>query len=245
MPILLALTVFIQACFIIHVYRSGRPYWWAFIILSFPVVGCIAYYFIEIFPGSREHRTARRAVTELARALHPDAELQKKADELQVCGSVENKTALAEECIQAGMFAEAVALYRSCLSGPYERDAHLQFGLARAYFYDGQFDMAEQSLAKLHTLDSTYRIDEVRLLATRILEASGELNAALLKYEELAQTTIGMEPKVRYGLLLERLGFTRQSRMVLEDVVKTARRNANIETEREWVNVAKSHIVSS
>jgi hypothetical protein len=244
MPVLLALTVFIQACFIIHVYRSGRPYWWAFIILSFPVVGCIAYYFIEVFPGSREHRSARRAITELTRALHPDAELQKRSEEMQVCGSVANKTALAEECILAGMFSEAVTLYRGCLSGPYERDTHLQFGMARAYFYDGQFDMADQCLQRLVTLDSDHRPDEVRLLATRILEARGDLNAALLKYEELSQTAAGMEPKVRYGLLLERLGFTRQSRMVLEEVVNNARRNANIDSEREWVAVARSHIVS-
>jgi hypothetical protein len=245
MPILLALTVFIQACFLIHVYRTGRPYWWAFVILSFPVVGCIAYYFIEIFPGSREHRSARRAITELARTLHPDAELQKRSEELQVCGSVANKTALAEQCILAGMFAEAVTLYRSCLTGPYERDAHLQFGMARAHFHDGQFDLADQSLHQLAALDSAFRPDEVRLLAARILEGRGDLNAALLKYEELSQTAAGMEPKVRYGLLLERLGFTRQSRMVLEEVVKNARRNSNIETEREWIDTAKSRLISN
>ena len=40
MPIFLAaITVVIQACFIYHVFKTRHPYWWAFIILSFPVIG--------------------------------------------------------------------------------------------------------------------------------------------------------------------------------------------------------------
>jgi hypothetical protein len=54
---------------VIHAVRTGRPYYWALIILSFPVIGCVAYYFLEVFPNSREHRSARRAAAGLARAL--------------------------------------------------------------------------------------------------------------------------------------------------------------------------------
>jgi hypothetical protein len=39
MPLIIALTVIIQAFFIWHVFSTGRPYWWAFVILSFPVMG--------------------------------------------------------------------------------------------------------------------------------------------------------------------------------------------------------------
>ena len=34
MPALIVLSLLVQAFFIIHVFRTGRPYWWAFIILS-------------------------------------------------------------------------------------------------------------------------------------------------------------------------------------------------------------------
>ena len=61
MPILLAaITIIVQASFIIHVYKTGRPYWWALIILSFPVIGCLVYYFSEIFPGTQEARKAEK-----------------------------------------------------------------------------------------------------------------------------------------------------------------------------------------
>ena len=66
MPALIALTAVIQAFFVLHVFRTRRPYWWAVIITATPVVGCVAYYLIEIFPRSRELRTAQRMSVQLA-----------------------------------------------------------------------------------------------------------------------------------------------------------------------------------
>ena len=71
MPLIGAIVVLIQFCFAFHVLKTGRPYWWIFIIMGFPVMGCIIYYFIEVFPGSREHRQANKAVRNIARACSP------------------------------------------------------------------------------------------------------------------------------------------------------------------------------
>ena len=70
MPLVI-LTVIVQACFIFHVFKTGRPYWWAYVILGFPVLGCVIYYFVEVFPGSREHYAANRASREIARDPRP------------------------------------------------------------------------------------------------------------------------------------------------------------------------------
>jgi hypothetical protein len=89
MPVLIALTAVIQAVFIFHVYRSERPYWWALVILSFPVIGCLAYYALEVFPGSRQHRSARRAAMQFARAFNPSSELKRRLQARGVPGRVQ------------------------------------------------------------------------------------------------------------------------------------------------------------
>ena len=71
MPILMGLEVLIQFCFAFHVLKTGRPYWWIFIIMSFPVMGCVIYYFVEVFPGSREHRRADKTVRKIVKAMQP------------------------------------------------------------------------------------------------------------------------------------------------------------------------------
>jgi len=75
MPILGGIVLLIQLCFAYHALKTGRPYWWLFVIMAFPVVGCILYYFIEVFPTSRESRDAAKAVRAISRALNPDKEL--------------------------------------------------------------------------------------------------------------------------------------------------------------------------
>ena len=92
MPLIIAITVIIQAFFIYHVIRNNRPYWWAFLILSTPIVGCVIYYFVEIFPHSQEHRSVRRTGRNILRALNPDAAMRKRIDEADICGSVANKS---------------------------------------------------------------------------------------------------------------------------------------------------------
>ena len=39
MPILGAVALLIQLCFAYHALKTGRAYWWLFVIMAFPVVG--------------------------------------------------------------------------------------------------------------------------------------------------------------------------------------------------------------
>src|SRR6266404_2160993 len=126
MPIAGAVVLLIQFCFAYHALKTGRPYWWVFIIMGFPVMGCVIYYFVEVFPGSREQRRAAKTARAIARVLEPDAELKKRVEDLEICGSVDNKTALAEECMQHQMYPEAIKLYESLLMRLGKSEAAMQ-----------------------------------------------------------------------------------------------------------------------
>ena len=56
MRLLTILLVVIQFTFAFHAVKTGRGAKWVFIIMLAPVVGCLAYYFLEVFPHSREER---------------------------------------------------------------------------------------------------------------------------------------------------------------------------------------------
>jgi hypothetical protein len=149
MPVLAGVVVLIQFCFAFHALKTGRPYWWLFVIMAFPVMGCIIYYFVEVFPGSREHRSAHKAARRISKALQPDADLRRRAEEVEICGSVDNKTALAVECMNHQMYPEAVRLYESCLTGAFANDATIRFGLLRALVESKEWSKAESVLNDL------------------------------------------------------------------------------------------------
>jgi hypothetical protein len=242
MPILIILSVLVQAFFIYHVIRTGRPYWWAFVILSFPLGGSLIYYLVEVFPNSREHRNTRKTVRNIVRTLKPDAELQRRAEELEICGSMDNKMALAQECENVGMYEEAARLYQSCLSGAYGNDPQIVFRLANAQLVCDRPEEVERLLNQLETAHPAFKPQEVKLLRARQLEKTNAL-AALALYEELTPTYSGLEAKCRHALLLQSLGHQTQAKGIFQEVIRHARRfNITHEIEQDWVRLAKSNL---
>ena len=54
-----------------------------------------------------------------------------------------------DECLDKGMFDEAIRLYEGCLEGPHRNDSRTLFSCARAYFYNGAPRQAEEILQRL------------------------------------------------------------------------------------------------
>src|SRR5215470_15163559 len=242
MPLIL-LTFIIQCCFIYHVFKTGRPVWWAFVILSAPVIGCIVYYFAEVFPGSREHHAAHRAGRQISRALNPDRDLKRCLEAVDVAPTVENKVALAREWLSQGQPQNAIALYREARTGAHANDADLALGLATACLLANDLQEARQLCEHLRVDQPKFREHDVALVHARALEGLGEETAALDEYERLAVEAVGLEAKIRHGQLLKRLGYTTHARNVFEQALVHARRfKLKHEAEQVWVGVAKKEL---
>jgi len=231
----------IQFSFAFHALRTGRGAKWILIIVLAPVIGCVLYYFVEIFPHSREERTLRRRIRDIARTLNPDGELKQRAEEVAVTASVDNRAALGDECLEKGMFEEAIRLYEGCLEGPYANDARILFACARARFYNGEHRQAEEILARLEKVHPKFRRDEARLLHARVLEALGDTQHALSAYGELRERYVGFEAKYRYALLLKRLHRQAEARELFAFIAANTRRSA-LESEQEWVKLARREL---
>lgn len=241
--IVLVVQFFIQACFAFHALKTGRDQKWLWIILMFPVVGCIAYYFFEVFPNSREERSLRLGIRDIAKTLNPDKDLKQRTEALSISDSVENRTALADECLNKGMFDDAVTLYEGCLSGPFADDPYLSFSLARAHFYNEQFLPAKELLEKLCATHPKFRPDDVKLLLARTSGVAGATDHAVDLFEQLKITYVGFEARYYYGLLLKRVGKLTEADEHFEYIVTQAKRNRHAnETQKEWVSLAQQEI---
>jgi hypothetical protein len=243
MPLLAGLVILIQFSFAFHALKTGRPYWWIFIIMGFPVMGCLIYYLVEVFPNSREQRKVNRAARKFAKILQPHADLKRRAEELEICGSIENKMALAEECMSNEMYAEAYMLYESCLTGAYRTDGAILFGLARAAVEHRDWGNASGALARLKAEAPKTRPQEVRLLEARVLEGRGENDAALAVYRDLIPVFVGLEARYRYGEMLARLGQHEAASHMFNEVISHSKRFASsLEDEQRWANAARQAI---
>ena len=239
--LLAPLVIIIQLTFAFHAFKTGRAQRWIWIIMFMPVAGCLAYYFLEVFPNSREERRVREGIRDIAKALNPDGELRRRAEELSVTDTVENKTLLADECLAKGMFDEAIALYGSALSAQFANDPRLLFGLSRAYFYNGNFGDAKLALERLVRNAPTYHRGEVDLLLARAFDALGMRDEAARIYAQLRVTYVGLEAKYRYAMHLKAAGSPAQANELFDEVINAAQRNRHAAVgQDEWLKLARA-----
>jgi hypothetical protein len=241
MPVIGGVVLLIQLCFAYHALKTGRPYWWLFVIMGFPVMGCVLYYFIEVFPNSRESRKAEKAARAVARAWDPERTLREKVADLEGCGSVENRVQLARSCMNHRMYADAATLYRSCLSGVYENDPEIRFGLADAHLHNGAFSLALELAAKLRASHPSFRKAEVVMVHAKALDGAGRLEEALAEYKLLADIYPGEEGRWRYAELLSRMNRTPEAREVMERMLRNSQRMPDHyrDAQGEWLKLAR------
>jgi len=244
MPIIGGVVILLQLSVIFHAMKTGRPYYWIFIIMAFPVLGCLIYFVIEVLPGSRSERGIKKIGNDIAKAMNPDRDMKRHAEELAICGSVENKLKLAGELTERGMFDEAIKLYESARDGQYLHAPDLLYGLSRARFFNGDHAGARQLLLELQQHAPRYYPQEVALMSARAAAKSGDRRTAIAEIEGLLETFVGLEARYRYAELLYEDGQPARAMAELERVIDHAKRFKVGADERGWAKLARQGLTS-
>lgn len=229
---------------IVHVIKTGQNTVWVFVLLAFPLIGSAVYFFVEIFPDLKNSRSSQRAMRGLRTTLDPEGNLRKLENEVKVTGNVQSRQRYADELVRLGRAAEAVSIYKSCLTGVFADDPKLMLGYAQTQFAAGDAPGARRTLDDLIAKNPDFKSAEGHLLYARALETEGDFEKALSEYSTLVEYFAGAEAAVRYAKLLKRQGQVEQAREVLKGVLERAKfapahyRKA----QREWLDEAAAEL---
>jgi hypothetical protein len=244
MPIMAGIVVLLQLTVVYHAFKNRRPYYWIFVIMAFPVLGALVYCLVEVLPGSRPERNLKKIGNDIVKAINPDREMKRRAEELAICGSVENKLKLAEELVERGMFDEAIQLFQSAREGQYYFAPDLLYGFARARFFNGEYLEARKLLGELQTHAPRYYAQEVALMKARAAAKFGDRSTARGEIESLLENFVGLEARYRYAEILFEDGQSARAKAELERVIDHAKRFKVSTEERIWAKLARQGLAS-
>lgn len=241
---LLILTFLLQLAVCVHVVKTGRPLYWIFIVLVFPLLGMLVYGIAEVLPDMRNSPGARRASRNVRAKLDPQRDRRIADRRLGLSDTPETRRQLAEECLRNGDYARAEELFQTALKGLYANDPDLMLGLGKAQFGQGKAAEARATLDALMAANPNFRSIEGHLLYARAVEASGDIPAALHEYETVVQGYPGEEARARYGLLLKRQGDSRRARGIFQEIItrSDALPRYYQRDQREWIALARSEL---
>lgn len=229
---------------IFHAIKTGRINYWLLILIFLPGLGSIAYLLLEVLPGMRNSRAARRAMSGIGEALDPNRGLRQSAENLEIVDTADNRRHLAEERMKRGQWAEAEALYRAALVGPLADDPALLIGLSKALSGRGEHQGAYDALETLYRENPNYESREARLIQARALDGLGRTREAADAWRALIGYTTGPEAQVRYGLMMKKSGEAQRAREAFAEAVRTyGRQRGKLETdERAWLIEAERNL---
>jgi hypothetical protein len=226
----------LQLGLIVHVIRTGRPYWWIWILFVAPLIGGIAYVLVELAPDLRGARGRLAGLKPRAWRIAAGRRLLEETD------TVKNRLALAAELADAGMAAEAHEVAAPCLSGVFRDDARTMVGVAR---FKAGISAYADALALLDRVDTTGdRMLEIDLGLLR-----GQCLAGLGRFPEAERAFAGVRDRyfgeaVRAGLALvyERTGRQGEADAIWADIRAKYRTTSPAwrRSERPWYTLAKA-----
>ena len=238
------LTIAMEVLLVVHVIKTGRPYYWIYIVLLIPIAGAVAYILVEALPDLAQSRTGRRFAKDLGSAVNPHGQLQQLTKEAARADTVENRFRLAKECLELNRLEEARELLEGCLTGIHAEDPAILLALARTRFGLGDFAGTVQALDQLRAADPNFQSTEGHLLYARSLEGLGETGRALFEFEALAGYYPGEEAHCRYGLLLEQTGRRDEAREVFAEVVRSVDlgEKTYYRAQKKWYQTARNQL---
>jgi hypothetical protein len=223
MPILIFASLALQFVCLVHMVRSGRPYWWIWVIMIGSYLGVAVYIFTQMLPDLRNDPRSRRLARQVVHTIDPERQRRRIAQELEAADTVDNRRRLAEESMRLGDYANAAQLYGSVLKGLYATDPLFMLGLAQAQAGMREYALARDTLDGLIKANPDFRSADGHFLYARCLEELGDTTRALEEYEALSTSYPGEEARLRYGLLLKKLERYADSRRVFNDMLKRAK----------------------
>jgi len=224
----------------IHAARTGRPFFWLWILIIAPGIGPLIYFLVEWLPELLGGRTASKLAKRARETVDPDRAYREAKAALEDVPSVQNALKLAEICLETGRFAEAERHFRAGLQGLHADDPTLLHGHAKALI---ALNRPEEALQALHGLQAqgAAQSPAVQLTLARTLDALGDVANAEASYRFAAERAAGLEAPARLTEFLARTGRAEEAGRWREDLAKrAAKAPAAFRAEaRRWLDFAQ------
>ena len=237
-------SLLIQIALCVHVHRTGRPYWWIWILFMGSLLGCIVYLLIEVLPDMR--RNSPRLIR-TSWFVPKSVRLRRAREVVDESPTVENKLALAALLSNFDRTAEAEAIAAECPTGVFKNDPQV---IAEVVWYKlavGKLTEAETLLAQADTKFNRTAKARIDLLQARVLLGHRKFDAARALLESLAAAALGEEPRYHLGICLLRMGRRDQARELLTDITRKYRKGGALwrRAEKNWFKAAKQALAES
>ncbi len=211
------LTIGLQAICVIHCLKKGTQNKWIWLIVFLPVIGSLAYIFMEMFSGNE----LKNVQSGIGSVINPGGRVKKLEEQLRFSDTFNNRVMLADAYLQTGNTNRAIELYESSLTGAFTENEHVLTQLILAYAEVQRYNDILKIYKKVHNLPQFAR-SKAHMLYAIALEKTGNSQQAEKEFIFMKGRYAYFEQRYEYGMFLQRAGRTDEARNLFKEMLDEA-----------------------
>jgi hypothetical protein len=242
MPVIAPVILIAQIACVVHLLRTGRPYWWLWIIFAIPLVGVVAYIYVEVRPtwGKLDLESI------LWKFKSRSERITIRQQHLEESSTVKNRLALAAELHEAGQFDRECQVLADGLRGAFKDDVTLLLRLAEAHLEAGRAEEAQKIVEQIVPPRSPDVQLQHALLKARALARMGNSAEAEQLFKELIARKKSEAPRYYYAEFLLVGGRGDEALGILHNILRQYRRGTPVwrYQEKRWFYASRKLLKS-
>ena len=130
------LVVALQIFCVYHLYKNKNDYYWFFLILFLPFIGCVIYLVTQVY----NKRDVNKIQEEITTIINPTKKVRDLEKKLEFSATFQNRVNLADAYYDIKDFNTAIVHYENAIAKDFQEDTHVIFQLIKSYYFIDNYD---------------------------------------------------------------------------------------------------------
>lgn len=128
----------IQFFCVYHVFKHKNEYYWVFLIIFVPVIGCAVYLISNVY----NKRDAEKVASDITSIINPTKKVRDLESKLQFSDTYQNRLNLADAYFEISDYSNASLHYEQLLEDKSQSNVFVKKKLLESYYYAHEYEKA-------------------------------------------------------------------------------------------------------
>jgi len=191
------LIIALQAYCIYHWFKNKNSYYWVFLIIFLPALGCVIYLITQVY----NKRDVNKIQEELTTIINPTKKVRDLEKTLEFSETFQNRVNLADAYYDIKDFNNAIKHYEEGISKDFQNDTHVIFQLIKSYFFIDDYDKVISYATKVKD-HMDFKASKAQFFYGLSLDQIGKPNEAEKQLRFIDQRYSNYDERLRFAQFL-------------------------------------------